>query len=616
MKELNFLKNKYDLHKAPEVERAAKRTSVRTGEKPVQRVEDRMQNYLDRFKEIIDRPDEARRERGLEALKQILHNKFVIKPEEMPESYFTNQQRLARELGHGEVEINQQTRKELAEVIVTDQQGSLDNWIDYLSSKDATYPDWLKYYTFRSILNMGAYDKERHVFGTRSKGTTKPFPDINREALAYVLDAVEKKYKKDGGEINTDEEFTKLLQGENFAKLYAYAIEKVTPASKEALENVQGEWVKYAQGSDHMTLVKSLQGHGTGWCTAGESTAKSQLENGDFYVFYSLNESGQPKIPRAAIRMQGGSIAEVRGIAAEQNLDPQIGGVVREKLAEFSDGEIYSKKSADMKRLTEIDNKAKQTQELSKDDLVFIYEINSKIEGFGYQRDPRIAEIMATRNSKEDAPIVLDCAPEQVAWSEQEIDGNTKVYIGPLFKGVFQKNFEHIYTKFPEGKIQKYETSIGGRETKEELLAKLENFEVNGQKMYFSDYAKDMMKSADFAIAEKPKAVDLARLSVGDFNFAKNPTTDELYAKAKEFGLELCPAEVGPRLRLEFTNQANGDYFWIAMRQITDRVGYPSVFLLSRHGDGRLELGYNGARPDKQWLDNDKFVFRLRKLDS
>src|SRR3989344_892563 len=248
-------------------------------------------------------------------------------------------------------------KEQLTEVIITDQESSLDKWIDYLSSPDATYPDWLKYYSIRSILNLGEYDKEKKQFTKRSNTTTKPFPDLNREALAYVLDAINQKYA--GQEINLStleeqdkEQFAKLLSGENFAKLYAWAIEKVTPESQDLLVNTQGQWLKYHQGSDHMPLVESLQGHGTGWCTAGESTAQTQLQGGDFYVYYSLDKEGQPTIPRVAIRMQENSIAEVRGVAPEQNLDPYINDIVKVKLAEFPDGPAYEQKSSDMKLLT------------------------------------------------------------------------------------------------------------------------------------------------------------------------------------------------------------------------------------------------------------------------
>jgi len=273
MENPNFLKKKYDLHNAPEVESAAKRTEVRTSEKVSQDPSDRIQNYLNRFKEITDREDPEKREHGIDALKRLLYTKVIIKPEEIPEGYFENQRRLAREQGHGDIEISDENKERLSETIITDQRSSLDNWIDYLSSEDATYPDWLKYYAFRSIVGMGEYDKAKKQFTKRSTGTTKPFPDLNREALAYVLDAIEKKYKGEhinleALEQNDKAQLEKLLQGENFPKLYAWAIEKVTPASIDRLAVTKGKWVKYDQNSDHMPLVESLQGHGTGWCTA------------------------------------------------------------------------------------------------------------------------------------------------------------------------------------------------------------------------------------------------------------------------------------------------------------------------------------------------------------
>lgn len=599
MENPDFLKKKYDLHNAPETEAAARRTEARTKERVPQTPEARIQNYLDRFKEIIERKEPAKRERGIEALKQVLHNKFVIKPEEIPEGYFENQRRLAREQGHGDIEIPDETRNQLTEVIITDQKSSLDNWIDYLSSNDAAYPDWLKYYAFRNILGMGEYDKEKKQFSKRSKGTVKPFPDLNREALAYVLDAIEKKSKKEN--VGHDEQFSKLLQTENFAKLYAWAIDKVTPASEEALANTKGEWVKYRQGKDHMPLVNSLQGRGTGWCTAGESTAKAQLEAGDFYVYYSHDENGKPNIPRAAVRMQGGQIAEIRGIAHEQNLDPYVNDIVKSKLAEFPDGKAYEKKSVDMKLLTAIDNKNKKGEQLNKDELFFLYEINQPMEGFGYQRDPRIKEIRETRNSKEDMLIVFECDKSQIARKPEDINENTKAYIGPLFKGIFQLNLEHIGTSFPEGMAKKMEAELTGK-SGEELERELKEKNIN-----ISSYASDMLKKLS---PSSPEHLDLVRLTVKDLGFPNGATTDEIYKRAEELGLELCPQDTGPNLRPQ---NSTPDYMYIAMKQITDRGGNPSVFSLYR-GDGGLWLFASWAEPDDRWNSDNKFVFRSRKL--
>ena len=108
-------------------------------------------------------------------------------------------------------------------------------------------------------------------------------------------------------------------------------------------------------------------------------------------------------------------------------------------------------------------------QELAKDDLIFLYEIDSKIEGFGYQKDPRIEEIRKQRDPLKDAPIVFDCRLDQIAHNQSEINKNTKAYIGELYSGIFDqlKDVEHIYTSFPEGKIVQKEITIGGKTAKE-----------------------------------------------------------------------------------------------------------------------------------------------------
>ncbi|MCX6743790.1 MAG: hypothetical protein NT116_06195, partial [Candidatus Parcubacteria bacterium] len=291
-----------------------------------------------------------------------------------------------------------------------------------------SYPIWAKYWAFRSMVGLSGYDKEKHAFGKRKKDTVAPFPDLNREALAYVVDIIVKKANKE--KIEAEEgnpELWELIKGENFGKLYAYAIEKVTSTEKSELLITAGQWVKFDQGSDHMPLVDSLQGHGTGWCTAGESTAKVQLQTGDFYVYYTNDKNGQPKIPRIAIRMDSGSIAEVRGIAPDQNLDPYIGDVVKEKLKEFPDGKEYEKKSEDMKRLTDIEKKQQLNEDLSIEEIKFLYELEVQIQGFGYNADPRIEEIKKQRDQKKDYALIFDCHPDEVTLLREDPTEKTKV---------------------------------------------------------------------------------------------------------------------------------------------------------------------------------------------
>ena len=290
----------------------------------------------------------------LDRIKRVYHREYIIKPENVPDSYFETQKRLARERGHGNIEITQDIRNSLIQIIIDNQKYSLDTWIEYLAQDtDTNYPMWAKYWAFVGMVKLSSYDKEKKAFRTRNRNTVDPFPELNREALAYAIQLIVRKVERRD---NNNPELETLLRSANFGIYYAYALEKVTNTSKEDLSNTNGKWVLYKRGSDHRILMDALAGHGTTWCTAtGETTARGHLDAGDFWVYYSEDSKGKSTIPRVAIRMEGNHIAEIRGIATEQNLDPYIGEIVSDKLKDFGEeGESYVKKSSDMQRLTEI----------------------------------------------------------------------------------------------------------------------------------------------------------------------------------------------------------------------------------------------------------------------
>jgi len=422
-KEGSMLLHRKDLslQTSPEVEHEVERRRI-AGETVSNQPDVKIENFL----KVIERTHLGHREDSLvlDRIKKYYHKNYVIQESDIPESYFELQKRLARELGYGDIEITNEQKKEMSKTVINDQKQSLDAWTEYFTSPDSdSYPMWAKYWSFTNMLKLSSYDKEKHSFGKRTKGTTTLFPDLNREALAYVVDIIEKKLnKEDIPDAVENQELQKLLQSENFGKLYAYAIDKVTPTEEHELANTAGEWIIYKQGTDHMPLVQSLQGYGTGWCTAGESTAKTQLAGGDFHTYYSYDKEGKPTIPRVAIRMEGNNkIAEVRGIAYKQNIDPYISDVVGKKMTEFGkEGEKYTKKSEDMKRMTEIDKRRKAGEEFTKEDLRFLHEIDSEIKGFGYVKDPRIKELISGRDIKKDISFALDCSEDEISLNSEE----------------------------------------------------------------------------------------------------------------------------------------------------------------------------------------------------
>ena len=293
---------------------------------------EKIKKYLERMENIHKH---ALDKDKLSLIKRFYYDKYVIKKENITDKYFEHLEQVALERGYGHITYTKELKEKEKEILINNQKKSLDVWIDYFVSEDANmYPMWFKYYSFQSMVKLGSFDKEKNTFNKRTENTTTIFPDLNREALALTYDYLNQSLN---GNLNIDdEELEKLIKSESFKKIYAYIIKKLSLEGKQNTNTNDGEWIKYEKGTDYMPLVKSLEGKGTGWCTAGEETARHQLENGDFYVYYSYDSDGKATIPRIAIRMEDDKIGEIRGVAKNQNMEPEMEEILDKKLEEFS----------------------------------------------------------------------------------------------------------------------------------------------------------------------------------------------------------------------------------------------------------------------------------------
>ena len=310
------------------------------------------------------------------------------------------------------------------EQVISGQRDSLSVWINYLTDDTCSYPMWVKYWVFRSLIKIGTYDEVNNTWQVRSKKTLSPFIDFNAEALASTISAVMKSVNKeinDEEDIN-DEEIEKLVQSGSFKKLYTHFLVKVNKQVRKY--GNEGSWIKYNQGTDdYIKLSKSLEGYNTGWCTARLEMSKKQIcgpysdapKGGDFYVYYSVDEKGEHKIPRIAIRMSGSDkIGEIRGTETGQNLEEGLEDILETKLKEMSllTSDVIEKVNAN-KFISNIIKKHLGHQILEIDDIKVIYEL-TELPSFGYKIDPRLEKIRKQRN----AQIDFDRLDEQnqISW--------------------------------------------------------------------------------------------------------------------------------------------------------------------------------------------------------
>ena len=390
---------------------------------------ERIYKYFERLERVHNKVSNSKSKSSELLLKKFYYDMYVVKPENIPDSYFQNEQRIMRERGYGNVELTSERKQILIDQIISDQKESLDKWIEYFlyDEESKSYEMWEKYWVFQGLQKLGKFDKEKMKFSKRDKTTVYPFPPVEREAIFSTLKLMEDYIKgKD-----TEEEIRNALGSGNFKTLYEYSMKQIMLKGERQNNTTKGKWVKYEQGSDYNLLRNSLQGYYTGWCTAaGENFAKWQLANGDFYVYYTMDENNEPKVPRIAIRMDGkDTIGEIRGIADNQNMEPEMMPILNEKLEEFPDKDRYQKKEYDMQYLTSIDRKVQKGIELSVDELRFLYEIDSKIEGFGYLKDPRIAEIKSKRDNCADLTKIFNCTKDEISDDKNAVlNGKKLVY--------------------------------------------------------------------------------------------------------------------------------------------------------------------------------------------
>jgi hypothetical protein len=109
-------------------------------------------------------------------------------------------------------------------------------------------------------------------------------------------------------------------------------------------------------------------------------------------------------------------------------------------------------------------------------------------------------------------------------------------------------------------------------------------------------------------LAKEQSTIKLVCLSMKDLGFnedgAKN---EEIFNRAKEMGLELCPAEVGPQLRLQYKDQPNEEFIMIAMEPIAVSNSFSLFFIMN--GGTDLWLASHIGQLNSFWTRFSRFVF-------
>ena len=127
--------------------------------------------------------------------------------------------------------------------------------------------------------------------------------------------------------------------------------------------------------------------------------------------------------------------------------------------------------------------------------------------------------------------------------------------------------------------------------------------------------ADEILGRPAFPYATMKLEVALAVVSAAELGLkAEASSLSEIYARAKRIGLELCPAEVGPRLRLDYRNQPLREALDVAMEPVATYSGDPTILALVNFGSGLMLIGSDG-RSGAMVPRTRRFVFALPARD-
>ncbi|WP_339229533.1 helicase [Oceanobacillus sp. FSL K6-2867] len=160
-----------------------------------------------------------------------------------------------------------------------------------------------------------------------------------------------------------------------------------------------------------------------------------------------------------------------------------------------------------------------------------------------------------------------------------------------------------------------------GELTKSQLIQKLKQ-----RSILMNEYAKRLLSDDKFTTSDTKYSLKIVELTVENLGFPNGSTMPQIFKRASELGLELCPLELGPHLRLEYLNQPEGNKgnpsqkhkapsgsITIASEIVSEDDYFPKGFYL-RKINGVLWLRAYIADDLHVWNPDDHFIFCQQQI--
>ena len=119
-----------------------------------------------------------------------------------------------------------------------------------------------------------------------------------------------------------------------------------------------------------------------------------------------------------------------------------------------------------------------------------------------------------------------------------------------------------------------------------------DDFDAAG--LFIGDQADEALGRPAFPFSSETASVELVTLTAAELGFeGPDASLADILARAQRLGFELCPAEVGPLLRIQYRNQPLGESLHIAMKPVKTYAGDLIDFTVANGGAGLVLISGN-----------------------
>ena len=193
-------------------------------------------------------------------------------------------------------------------------------------------------------------------------------------------------------------------------------------------KDIEGIWIRHKRGNGYRPLWEFLNTKNTGWAIQLD-VYSARLPHGPVYIYYTKDDKGKYTVPRILIVADADyHIQSVLGLGLHQSIESSMALIALEKIESFPGNEKRKKIAHDIALLSRLGDKINNDIELTKKELRFLYEIDSKIESFYHIADPKKEELKAKRNIKKDLAYIFGCKEENIGTNITDFDTNKIIY--------------------------------------------------------------------------------------------------------------------------------------------------------------------------------------------